>query len=516
MKIISCLLMAFTFMAGLAAGQTLYVEDNFAGHSAGDLFVAGDGVGQFPVGAGGTPEFGAWQSNQTGPTAPTSDGNTNITLVAFGAWDQYVDSRMMSQMLDNGSDVAMLALITLNDADIFFGFADVSMSNPNGVRLTSSSGAITIVDSATGSPGTDTGLSFNNNSKFGIMVTRLSGGAEIKVATHNLASGTPTNPADSGWTDSGQNYLISTPTVNQNVMFNAWWGGGGSYTIDYVKMVDMPATGGPTPEPTPTPTPIPTVYPDLGTLILEDDFRSPAGLMPALGIREGFMEFPFGNTDFGEPNAGWTSNQTVGENLNAWDGATTLEMPMDSFFVQYIDSRNSGISIEPGNVYAFVAVFTMPSSGAMAMGILVGGDHQNPDLRAVSVDADNAGVISLTNTVMDNSGDVATGRSSLLGAAQSLGMLIDDTDNDGTADISVYYNNGVAKNARFNNPGMGWMNITPSGSRTRMPVPISANVGVNTRTDSPDDVFRLDYILLVQDPQLFVELVNTTLYWTLY
>jgi len=47
-------------------------------------------------------------------------------------------------------------------------------------------------------------------------------------------------------------------------------------------------------------------------------------------------------------------------NLNQWDGATRLEMPMNGPWNQYLDSRAKGLTLGPDRAYALVFIFQMP------------------------------------------------------------------------------------------------------------------------------------------------------------
>src|SRR5262249_35841416 len=114
------------------ASPVTLIEDDFTSTPAGLVFPTGNGVGTWDVSAGGTPEGGQWQANQTGPAAPLSDVAGNLTFTVNATWDQYIDARKMGIILNDTGDTALVALLTLHNANIFFGFADGGFSASNG------------------------------------------------------------------------------------------------------------------------------------------------------------------------------------------------------------------------------------------------------------------------------------------------------------------------------------------------------------------------------------------------
>jgi hypothetical protein len=286
-------------------------------------------------------------------------------------------------------------------------------------------------------------------------------------------------------------------------------------TLDWTLGID------PTPEPTPTPTPAPTVVPvvqSTGRIMLEDDFRynnPDERLMPAHNDPPaGFQEFPFGNYDiaaaaqFGNIGAGWQTNQTVGDNRPEWDGNSNLSLPMDGQWDQYIDNRaNDGspvsLDLAAGHTYDFVIVFTMPEGpGSESMGLTITGSHNDDtNIRVFNI---TNGEVFFSNRVFNADNDLATGQSVNLGQPQSLMICIDDSDGDGTAAISLFYNDGAVKNTVTDIPSVGWVDITPAsdpnGLLTYALPSNGADVGVNNRAaGDADDVFVIDYLLLVED-----------------
>src|SRR4029453_7490454 len=138
----------------------------------------------------------------------------------------------------------------------------------------------------------------------------------------------------------------------------------------------------------------------------------------------------------GPASCNWQSNGCC---HNHFDGVSTLEMPFNTVWQQYLDARQCGINLDlPAHAYAFSAVFTMPTgaTGSFGLGFAEDGSwgqssNNGVKLRLAIINGD--GSIGVhpggdANTQVPNhdlSRLIDTGSNVVLGVQQSIGILIE-------------------------------------------------------------------------------------------
>ncbi len=217
------------------------------------------------------------------------------------------------------------------------------------------------------------------------------------------------------------------------------------------------------------------------TVIIEDDFTNPAGLMP--NEQEGFapMEFP--------PDGEWQSN---GGGNNVYDGGTSLQMPRDGAWLQYIDSRRVSTEIQAGKTYAFLVFVTYPSGGSepQTFGFGVSGNWSN-DFDRHRVFKMQDGNIIFSNYTFTPDADLDTGQDYTPDVEVGLMMKI-----DAAGAITLWRQDGVDKDPNSS----AWVDITPASDPDGvLTIAPGINIiGVNC-PGGGGGTFLVDYIALVED-----------------
>lgn len=212
-------------------------------------------------------------------------------------------------------------------------------------------------------------------------------------------------------------------------------------------------------------------------ILVEDDFTDPPGNMSPAGQNENI-------------NPLWRWNETAGFPKNVYDGTTSLLMPMQGQWKQYIDAGLPE-NLNPVKRYALICLFTMPTTGTEGFGFTRDGSMTSGD--PTRIFKLRGGKIYLSRDMWSTADDLDTGQTYAPDTPQGLMMVVDEA----TGKLQLYHQNGADKAT----DSTAWTEITPATDTNSL---LNFNygynkIGVNCAAGA-GATFRLDYIGLIGNP----------------
>lgn len=199
--------------------------------------------------------------------------------------------------------------------------------------------------------------------------------------------------------------------------------------------------------------------------LVVENFEQPAGLMPVQ------------NTP---PNVSPAWRWNEGSTASAYDGDSSLLMPMTGGWTQYIDTGFTPVSA--GESVMFVCEFTMPDVGGQALGFTnPAGNWAAGEQLIFKL---SGGAIYVSDDAWATTTDVDTGQTYVANSPQALAIHV---ATDGT--VTLYYRNG---------DGASWVDITP-GTVPAFDPAVHSKCGVNNYGGG-GGTFVVDYIGVIKDP----------------
>lgn len=487
----AAMMLALLMICSWTGAQEVLFEDQFDGSSVdAGMWNVTDSAGGVSVSGGYLEGIGKWTWND--PDLNTSG------IFAIPTDRQSVEVEWTVQMLEPG--FIYLGVYGSIQRGFLLQGGDAGGLSANGIHLQTAAGnnygfQVDFTDPYPLNSDFNLKMTFNLDGTMAYQADVGSGYFDLNL-TGEKGGSTSGEPDDMLTWDPGANtdlYLVIQPNnynaTSGNLIFKL-----NSVVVTGSAQVDT-MTPTPTPTgPTPTPTSTPTHDPGVGLGVqpsayyarIEDDFNNAAGPMPNEG--EGGSPITYVNFPAFGMEGLWASN---GASNNTFDGSTSVLIPAQGGWTQYLDCRNlywqmENVVVESsGGTYYLVAIFSMPGTGggsAVGFGNNASWAAGDPT-RVFKL---SGGTIYFSNDTWSTGSDISVG-SYVADTPQGLMMEIAP---DGQT--SLYYQDGSDKSI----DSAAWVDITP-GSSALLDFVFGPNlIGVNTYAGGSGD-FQLDYIGLL-------------------